>query len=98
MVAAIEKAMGKPLNAIIPPEHADTKLPPLKMSNVGFEPGQTFSLLALHGPCGGVQVTGARWPLHDATLTGTEARGMSNEATDRTEVHVASGVLTVVVP
>jgi hypothetical protein len=36
--------------------------------------------------------------LHDATLTGTEARGMSNEATDRTEVHVASGVLTVVVP
>ena len=73
-------------------------LHPGRRSVLDVEPGQTFSLLALHGPCGGVQVTGARWPLHDATLTGTEARGMSNEATDRTEVHVASGVLTVVVP
>ena len=62
------------------------------------EPGQTFSLLALHGPCAGVQVSGARWPLVDASLTGTEARGVSNEATERTEVHVATGVLTVVVP
>lgn len=34
LVAAIEKAMSRPLNAIIPPEHADLKLPPLKMSNV----------------------------------------------------------------
>lgn len=62
------------------------------------EPGQLFSLLALHGPCTGVTVTGARWPLTDATLRGTEARGVSNEATGKTEVGVASGVLTVVVP
>jgi thiamine pyrophosphokinase len=62
------------------------------------EEGQLFSLLALHGPCTGVTVTGARWPLTDATLTGTEARGVSNEAGDRTDVHVATGVLTVVVP
>ena len=34
LVAAIEKAMGKPLNAIIPDENADTKIPALKMSNV----------------------------------------------------------------
>lgn len=34
LVAAIEKAMGKPLNVIIPDEFADTKLPALKMSNV----------------------------------------------------------------
>jgi hypothetical protein len=34
LVKAIEKAMGKPLNAIIADEDADTKLPPLKMSNV----------------------------------------------------------------
>jgi hypothetical protein len=34
LVAAIEKAMGKPLNAIIPDETADTKIPALKMSNV----------------------------------------------------------------
>ena len=34
LIAAIEKAMGKPVNAIIPDEHADVKLPPLKMNNV----------------------------------------------------------------
>ena len=34
LVAAIEKATGKPLNAIIPDENADTKIPALKMSNV----------------------------------------------------------------
>lgn len=34
LVKAIEKAMGKPLNAIIPDEDADTKLPPLKMNDV----------------------------------------------------------------
>lgn len=62
------------------------------------ESGQTFSLLALHGPCTGVNVSGARWPLVDASLLGTEARGVSNEATEHTEVHVATGVLTVVVP
>ena len=45
LVAAIEKAMGKPLNAIIPPEHADTKLPPLKMSNVDVR--QLFQALEL---------------------------------------------------
>lgn len=34
LITAIEKAMGKPVNAIIPVEHADVKLPPLKMNNV----------------------------------------------------------------
>jgi thiamine pyrophosphokinase len=63
-----------------------------------LEQGQLFSLLAMHGPCAGVSVTGARWPLTDATLSGTEARGVSNEAGERTDVHVATGVLTVVMP
>lgn len=34
LVAAIEKATGKPLNAIIPTEHANVNLPTLKMRNV----------------------------------------------------------------
>lgn len=34
LVAAIEKAMGKPLNAIIPAEYSDVQLPSLKMNNV----------------------------------------------------------------
>lgn len=63
-----------------------------------LEERQLFSLLALHGPCTGVTVTGARWPLTDASLTGTEARGVSNEAGERTDVSVATGVLTVVIP
>src|SRR3982751_5658280 len=37
LVAAIEKATGKPLNAIIPPEHAEAKLPSLKMNNVNVQ-------------------------------------------------------------
>ena len=73
-------------------------LHPGRRTVLDVEPGQTFSLLALHGPCSGVHVSGARWPLVDASLAGTEARGVSNEAAERTEVHVAVGVLTVVVP
>ena len=73
-------------------------LHPGRHSVLDVEPGQMFSLLALHGPCSGVTMTGARWPLHDATFTGTEARGVSNEAGDRTEVFVTIGVLTVVIP
>lgn len=34
LVQAIEKAMGKPLNAIIPMEDAEIQLPPLKMNDV----------------------------------------------------------------
>jgi hypothetical protein len=34
LVAAIEKAMGKPLNVIIQDEDADTKLPPVKVSDL----------------------------------------------------------------
>jgi hypothetical protein len=34
LVAAIEKATGKPLNAIIPDEDADLQMPPLKMNDV----------------------------------------------------------------
>jgi hypothetical protein len=44
-VAAIQKAMGKPLNAIIPEEDADIKLPPLKMNNVNVP--QLFAALQL---------------------------------------------------
>jgi hypothetical protein len=34
LVAAIQKAMGRPLNAIVPDEHVSVKLPPLKMKGV----------------------------------------------------------------
>ena len=73
-------------------------LHPGRHSVLDIEPGQLFSLLALHGPCDGVTVTGARWPLDEESFAGTEARGVSNEGSDHTEVTVARGVLTVVIP
>ncbi len=57
-----------------------------------------FSLLALHGPCAGVEVTGARWPLTDASLDSSSTRGISNETTGLLQVAVTDGILTLVVP
>jgi len=45
LVAAIQKSLAKPLNAIIPDEHVDTLLPALKMKNV--DASQLFSALQL---------------------------------------------------
>jgi thiamine pyrophosphokinase len=55
-------------------------------------------LLALHGECRGVEVSGARWPLIDATFEPWSTRGISNETTDLLHVAVTGGVLTLVVP
>jgi thiamine pyrophosphokinase len=57
-----------------------------------------FSLLALHGPCRGVQVAGARWPLVDASFESSSTRGISNETTGLLQIAVTDGVLTLVVP
>jgi hypothetical protein len=43
LVAAIQKSTDKPLNVIVPPEFADTQLPPLKMNGVTV--GQLFRAL-----------------------------------------------------
>lgn len=56
LVAAIEKASGKPLNVIIPAEHADTKLPPLTMNNVDVQ--QLFQALELTSQKTEAYVTG----------------------------------------
>jgi thiamine pyrophosphokinase len=61
-------------------------------------PNTPFSLLALHGPCRGVDVTGARWPLADASLDPSSTRGISNESTGLVFIAVADGILTLVVP
>ena len=52
-----------------------------------------FSLLALHGPCHGVNVSGARWPLTDADARAGRARGdqqRSNGACSRSPSPTAS--------
>ena len=61
--------------------------------------GTTFSLLALHGPCQGVTITGSRWPLIDADLAPMVGLGVSNEVLDPPcRVDVAAGVVTVIIP
>ena len=61
--------------------------------------GSTLSLLALHGPCGGVTITGVRWPLERADLAPLVGLGVSNVAIDElVTVRVSTGVLTIVMP
>jgi thiamine pyrophosphokinase len=61
--------------------------------------GTTFSLLALHGGCRGVTVSGSRWPLVDADLAPMSGLGVSNEVVESPcRVEVTAGVLTVIVP
>ena len=61
--------------------------------------GTTFSVLALHGPCRGVTVSGSRWPLREADLGPLVGLGVSNEVLDPPcRVDVAEGVVTVFVP
>jgi len=73
-------------------------LHPGKSVNIDLPRDTLFSLLALHGPCGGVEVTGARWPLAGADLEPHSTRGISNETTDLLYVAVTDGILTLVVP
>jgi thiamine pyrophosphokinase len=59
----------------------------------------TFSLLALHGTCSGIDVDGGLWPLSDAELQPGSSLGVSNRTTaNELRVRVRVGVLTVVFP
>jgi thiamine pyrophosphokinase len=60
--------------------------------------GTQFSLLALHGECRGIDVSGAQWPLVGATFAASTTRGLSNLALGPLHVAVGDGVLTLVVP
>ncbi len=59
----------------------------------------TFSVLALHGRCRGVTVTGARWPLAGAALGPLVGLGVSNQVLEPpVGVEVSDGIVTVIVP
>jgi thiamine pyrophosphokinase len=61
--------------------------------------GTTFSVLALHGPCRGVTIAGARWPLVDADLDAVVGLGVSNQVSaSPVTVAVGTGVVTIIVP
>jgi len=60
--------------------------------------GTTISLLALHGGCAGVSVSGVRWPLDHADLAPAIGLGVSNVTTDDVvEISLTAGVLTIFV-
>lgn len=62
-------------------------------------PGTTFSVLAMHGPCTGVTVIGARWPLTDHALRPLVGLGVSNQVLEPpVTVSADTGILTVVIP
>jgi len=61
--------------------------------------GTTFSVLAMHGPCHGVDIVGARWPLSDADVGPLVGLGVSNQVGDEpVDITVRDGVLTVMIP
>jgi len=63
------------------------------------EPGELVSLLAVTGPATGVDSTGLRYPLEDATLLPGSTLGVSNELTTASaQVSVRSGVLLAIQP
>ncbi len=60
-------------------------------------PQTCFSVLAL-SLAAGVEVAGARWPLHDATLAPGDTLGLSNEASvDRLDISIDSGLVLVMI-
>lgn len=84
LVAAIEKATSKPLNAIIPTEHADVQLPPLKMRNVTaprlFESLQHSSLRQVRYETGSIYpgLPGNRTPNYSTSNVAHGFRAVNN--------------------
>lgn len=82
---------GQHLDVVHGPGHLDLHL----------VPSTTLSLLALHGTCAGVTITGVRWPLHDAELAPLVGWGVSNKVQSGdgesgiVPVHLSTGVLTI---
>jgi thiamine pyrophosphokinase len=63
-------------------------------------PGSTMSMLALHGPCTKVTLTGTRWELDELDLDPVVGLGVSNEVPDGDEavdvdVSLSAGILTI---
>jgi thiamine pyrophosphokinase len=61
-----------------------------------LSPGSSLSVLAAHGPCEGVTITGVEWPLTNHELDPLVGLGISNMAVAPTvSISVLHGVLTV---
>lgn len=88
-LASVRAVLGTSEVVVVHPGHE---------ARLAIDAGQMFSLLALHGTCTGVYLSGARWPLAGATLEAHHTRGVSNVGEGETVVGVADGVVTAVIP
>ncbi len=96
-------ALGLPALTSIPvidawwgEQHVDVLHGP-GQATLQLAPDSIVSLLALHGECTGVTITGVRWQLDDATLAPVVGWGVSNEvvADGTVTLRLSTGVLTV---
>jgi hypothetical protein len=78
LIAAIQKACGRPLNAIVPEEFADTNLPGLNMKNVDVQ--QLFQALTAANRNGGCGFISQGKPSDDAIWTFVVDRHSSPKA------------------
>jgi thiamine pyrophosphokinase len=77
----------------------DTEVCTLQGSSMRLprRPGWSLSVFAADGPCGGVSISGAKYPLRDAELLPSFPLGVSNAwAADEALVSVREGILLIV--
>jgi thiamine pyrophosphokinase len=77
-------------------EHLDVLHGPGDL-DLDLAPASTLSLVALHGQCTGVSISGTRWTLDSVDLAPLVGRGVSNEvgADGAVSIRVLTGVLTI---
>jgi thiamine pyrophosphokinase len=77
-------------------EHLDVLHGPGELQ-LTLPPVSTLSLVALHGPCAGVSVSGTRWALDSVDLAPLVGWGVSNEVGSGgvVSIHISAGVLTI---
>ena len=78
---------------------ADTEVYALQKESMAFprREGWSLSVFAADGPCRGVSITGAKYPLACAEVPSSLPLGVSNKwASDAAEISVEEGVLLVI--
>ena len=77
-------------------EHFDVLHGPGELKLV-LPPASLLSLVALHGLCAGVSISGTRWALNSVELAPLVGWGVSNEVGPDgvVSIHVSAGVLTI---
>lgn len=71
---------------------------PRRPADLALPKGAVFSVLPLTEEATGVAITGARYPLRDATMRFVDPYGVSNVSEGRVGVACATGVLAVIEP